>query len=123
MRALAVDERDVRPIRSRADGWPFDCIDETAIEIAAGQSATFHWTGLLYEPQQMPIACAAQPDNPFAEDCPRAVAVQPGAFEIALELFGAATCEGVLCSSPIDPFTVEQGFTYPDDTAVAIAVD
>ena len=105
-----------------AGNWPLDCLDDTAIEIAAGQSATFHWTGLLYEPEEMPIACSAQPDNPFAAHCLRAVAVQPGAFEIALDLFGAATCEGGLCSLD-EPFTVEQGFSYPDDTAVAIAVD
>ncbi|WP_437283261.1 hypothetical protein WME90_22580 [Sorangium sp. So ce375] len=105
-----------------SDDWPLDCLDGSAIEIAAGQSATFHWTGLLYEPEEMPIACSAQPDNPFAAHCLRAVAVQPGAFEIALDLFGAATCEGGLCSLD-EPFTVEQGFSYPDDTAVAIAVD
>ncbi|WP_437598615.1 hypothetical protein WMF28_38305 [Sorangium sp. So ce590] len=103
--------------------WPYDCDDDTAIQIAAGQSAIFHWAGLLYEPQQMPIACVHPDHPPFAENCQRAVAVQPGAFEFALELFGAATCEDGSCASPIDPFTVEQGFTYPDDTAVAIAVD
>lgn len=54
----------------------------------------------------MPIACAAQPDNPVADDCPRAVAVQPGAFEIALDFFGAATCEVDMCSLS-DPFTVK----------------
>ncbi|AUX46891.1 uncharacterized protein SOCE26_084000 [Sorangium cellulosum] len=106
-----------------ADDWPLDCHGDTAIEIAAGQSATFHWTGLLYEPREMPVACAAQPENPLAANCPRAVAVQPGGFEFSLQLFGAVTCEEGPCSSPIDPFTVEQGFTYPGDTAVAIAVD
>ncbi|WP_437815105.1 hypothetical protein [Sorangium sp. So ce1078] len=49
--------------------------------------------------------------------------MQPGALAIALELLGAATCDDGLCSSPGEPFTVEQGFTCPDDTAVAIAVD
>ncbi|XXX73284.1 hypothetical protein WMF30_37115 [Sorangium sp. So ce134] len=102
--------------------WPQDCYDGSAIEVAAGQSATFYWTGLLYEPQQMPMACAARPDNPFAQNCPRAVAVQPGAFEFVLELFSTATCEDGMCSLS-DPFTVEQGFTYPDDEAVEIAVD
>ncbi|KYF60132.1 hypothetical protein BE08_05505 [Sorangium cellulosum] len=106
----------------KIDDWPLDCLDDTVNEIAPGESATFLWTGRLYEPQQMPIACAAAPDNPFADDCPRAVAVQPGAFKIALELFGASTCEDVWCSLG-DPFTVEQDFTYPDDTAIAITVD
>lgn len=87
-----------------------------------GVSATFLWTGRLHEPQQMPIACAAAPDNPYADNCPRAVAVQPGPFKIALQLFSAATCEDLYCSVS-DPFTVEQDFTYPDDTEIAIAVD
>ncbi|KYF65878.1 hypothetical protein BE11_33610 [Sorangium cellulosum] len=106
-----------------ADDWPQDCFGGDTFEIAAGESATFSWSGLLYETQQMPIACAAQPDNPFANDCPRAVAVQPGAFKIALVLFGAATCEAEGLCSLGEPFTVEQGFTYPDDTAVELSVD
>ncbi|WP_438037154.1 hypothetical protein [Sorangium sp. So ce204] len=71
----------------------------------------------------MPISCAAQPDNPFAAKCLRAVAAHSGAFELALELFGAATREDGLCSSADEPFAVKQGFSYPDVTAVAIAVD
>ncbi|WP_437945077.1 hypothetical protein WME98_29430 [Sorangium sp. So ce296] len=106
-----------------ADDWPQDCFGGSTFEIAAGESATFSWSGLLYETQQMPIACAAQPDNPFADDCPRAVAVQPGAFKIAFELFGAATCEDEGLCSLGEPFTVEQRFTYPDDTAVELSVD
>ncbi|KYF88972.1 hypothetical protein BE20_02530 [Sorangium cellulosum] len=106
-----------------ADDWPQDCFGGSTFEIAAGETATFSWSGLLYETQQMPIACAAQPDNPFADDCPRAVAVQPGAFKIALELFGAATCEDEGLCSLSEPFTVEQRFTYPDDTAVELSVD
>ncbi|WP_437333470.1 hypothetical protein [Sorangium sp. So ce394] len=107
-----------------AEHWPLDCHDATVIEIAAGQSATFGWTGVLYERQQMPSACAVRPDNPFVAFCSRAVAVQPGALEIAIELFGAAKCElSSICSYPSAPFTVKQDFTYPDDTAVAIAID
>ncbi|WP_437306574.1 hypothetical protein [Sorangium sp. So ce388] len=105
------------------DDWPWDCLDGSVFEIGAGESNTFSWTGVLYEPQQMPIACAASPDNPFADGCLRAVAVEPGAFKIAFELFGTATCDEVGGCSLSDPLGVEQGFTYPDDTAVAIEVD
>ncbi|WP_437755712.1 hypothetical protein [Sorangium sp. So ce1389] len=105
------------------DEWPQDCLGGDTFEIAAGESATFSWSGLLYETQQMPIACAANPDNPFANDCPRAVAVQPGAFKIAFELFAASTCEDEGLCALTEPFTVEQAFTYPDDTAVELSVD
>ncbi|MGK3968332.1 hypothetical protein WMF38_29640 [Sorangium sp. So ce118] len=105
------------------ENWPLDCHGGETFEIAAGESATFSWSGRLYETQQMPISCAAQPDNPFVNDCPRAVAVQPGAFTIAFELFSSSTCGDVVLCSLSEPFTVEQGFTYPDDTAVEISVD
>ncbi|KYF93370.1 hypothetical protein BE17_53145 [Sorangium cellulosum] len=105
------------------EDWPLDCLGGDTFEIAAGESATFSWSGLLYETQQMPIACAANPDNPFANNCQRAVAVQPGAFKIAFDLFSTSTCEAVGLCALSDPFTVEQGFTYPDDTAVELSVD
>jgi hypothetical protein len=106
----------------KVEGYPLDCDDDTVDEIAPGTSKSFTWSGRLYEETTMPVACAADPQNPFVNFCYLGTAAAPGPLDVMVHLFETATCDEFFCHQASGQFAATASFDYPA-AQVAVSVD
>ncbi len=109
-----------------------DCAPPQAMRFEAGASAMVNWGGLAYSSHALPAECGDFQD--CNAQCLRAEEVVAGEYTAVVTVYSG--CDGDCeCDVPdanpcglygqvtlTGPSTVEVAFTYPSDTAVAIAL-
>lgn len=115
-----------------------DCGIPPVIMIAAGGLYELEWTGVLYEPTEMPEGCFFEPQYPGPQSCHQQLVASAGDYTIATNAWSAASgCQdpsGCNCTPDTDgacqleaPAFVEGEastqsgvVTYPSENAVEI---
>jgi hypothetical protein len=87
-------------------GCTADCPFPEPVVIAAGETATIEWPGLLARWVSLPEQCCES--DYCADECPIVIAAEPGDYRATLAFVEITEEEAAACSS--DPFTCPGAF-------------